>query len=221
MRLQKLSTLLFLCVFTALALGRANGKASSSQNGTGDSKATDMTPLQMHASFFDRNKDGMVTLKETYQGMRAIGCSVPVSAAGSLFINGFLSPKTRPPGKSASASLPIYIENINKGKHGSDTDSYDSQGRFVPEKFEQIFMKYAKTNPNALTSKELDDMLKGNKDPGDTKGPIAAQGEWRLLYDLAKDKDGFLQKDTIRGVYDGSLFYKLEQARSSSKIKKS
>ncbi|KAJ3699353.1 hypothetical protein LUZ61_003058 [Rhynchospora tenuis] len=221
MCLQRLSTFLFLCVFTAFALGRANGEASPSQNGTGDSKATDVTPLQMHASFFDRNKDGIVTLKETYEGMRAIGCSVPVSAGGALFINGLLSPKTRPPGKSASASLPIYIENISKGKHGSDTDSYDSQGRFVPEKFEQIFIKYAKTNPNALTSKELDDMLQANKDSGDTKGQIAAQGEWKLLYDLAKDKDGFLQKDTIRGVYDGSLFYKLEQARSSSKNEKS
>lgn len=42
--------------------------------------------------------------------------------------------------------------------------------RFVPEKFEEIFTKYAKTNPNALTSQELDDMLQGNKDPIDSNG---------------------------------------------------
>jgi peroxygenase len=30
-----------------------------------------------------------------------------------------------------------------------------------------------------------------------------------MLYDLAKDKDGRLQKDTARAVYDGALFYQL------------
>ena len=30
-----------------------------------------------------------------------------------------------------------------------------------------------------------------------------------MLYDLAKDKDGRLLKDTVRAVYDGALFYQL------------
>lgn len=34
--------------------------------------------------------------------------------------------------------------------------------------------------------------------------------EWKVLYYVCKDKDGFLRKDTIRAVYDGSLFKRLE-----------
>jgi peroxygenase len=30
-----------------------------------------------------------------------------------------------------------------------------------------------------------------------------------MLYKLAQDKDGYLRKGTVRGVYDGSLFYQL------------
>jgi peroxygenase len=32
-----------------------------------------------------------------------------------------------------------------------------------------------------------------------------------VLYVLYKDKDGFLHKDTVRAVYDGSLFERMEQ----------
>ena len=41
--------------------------------------------------------------------------------------------------------------------------------------------------------------------------------EWKVLYSLCKDKDGFLHKDTVRAVYDGSLFERLEQERKAKK----
>jgi len=43
--------------------------------------------------------------------------------------------------------------------------------------------------------------------------------EWSILYKLAKDKNGLLQKDTIRAVYDGSLFEQLKSQHSSAKKK--
>lgn len=39
--------------------------------------------------------------------------------------------------------------------------------------------------------------------------------EWQLLYRLGKDEQGFLHRETVRGIYDGSLFEKLEKARAS------
>nr|CAB3470215.1 unnamed protein product [Digitaria exilis] len=56
----------------------------------------DLTPLQGHAAFFDRDKDGVICPSETYQGFRAIGCGVALSAIAAVFINGGLGPKTIP-----------------------------------------------------------------------------------------------------------------------------
>jgi peroxygenase len=36
-----------------------------------------------------------------------------------------------------------------------------------------------------------------------------------VLYSLCKDEKGFLHKDTVRAVYDGSLFERLEKDRKS------
>ncbi|XP_043705104.1 probable peroxygenase 4 [Telopea speciosissima] len=174
----------------------------------------DLSPLQKHAAFFDRNKDGLIYPWETFQGFRAIGAGIPLSSIASIFINVALSPKTRP-GKF-SLLFPIEVKNIHKGKHGSDTGVYDAEGRFVPAKFEEIFHKHALTNPNALTSKELSELLKDKRIPKDYKGWIGAWTEWKALYILCSDKDGFLHKDIIRGVYDGSLFEKLEKERASA-----
>ncbi|KAG6471473.1 hypothetical protein ZIOFF_068915 [Zingiber officinale] len=59
-------------------------------------------------------------------------------------------------------------------------------------------------------------MLQANGEPNDSKGRLASQTEWQLLYNRGKDKEGFLYKDTIQAVYDGSLFYQWEKERQSS-----
>ncbi|KAK7308683.1 hypothetical protein VNO77_42303 [Canavalia gladiata] len=174
--------------------------------------------LQKHAAFFDKNQDGVIYPYETYQGLREIGSGILTSIGLALFINLALSQSTRP-GKFPSLLLPIEIKNIKLGKHGSDTGTYDSEGRFVPSKFEEIFSKHAHTHPNALTYDELKEMIKSNRQPKDLRGRIGSSVEWKILYNLAKDKNGLLQKETIRGVYDGSLFERLKKEHSAHKKK--
>ncbi|XP_021750259.1 probable peroxygenase 5 [Chenopodium quinoa] len=189
--------------------------ASSSITNQNEVEGTGENVLAKHAAFFDRNHDGVIYPWETFKGLRAIGCGLFISIA-TTFVTLTISPKTRP-GKFPSLLFPIEIKNIAKGKHGSDTGTYDTQGRFVESKFEDIFRKHARSNTNALTSKELSDMLKANREPKDLTGRIGAFVEWKVLFSLCKDKDGLLQKDVVRGVYDGSLFEKLEMERKSSK----
>ncbi|XXG51159.1 hypothetical protein AAC387_Pa02g4993 [Persea americana] len=175
----------------------------------------EQSALQKHVAFFDRNKDGIVYPSETFKGFRAIGCGVILSTAASLFINMGFSSSTLPKGKKAFPRFPIYVENIHKAKHGSDSGVYDTQGRFVPSKFEDIFCKHAHSNKDSLTSQELNEMLKANRTPKDNAGRLASLAEWKILFFLCKDKNGLLQKDTVRAVYDGSLFEKMEKERAS------
>ncbi|KAJ0495074.1 putative plant seed peroxygenase [Helianthus annuus] len=179
----------------------------------------DQNVLQKHVEFFDRNNDGVIYPWETFQGFRAIGCGILLSSFAAVFINVGLSGKTRPGKRYPNLLFPIHIANIKMAKHGSDSGVYDAHGRFVPSKFEEIFHKYARTNSEALTTDELDEFLKGNREPKDYGGWIGGLSEWKILYYLAKDKTGLLKKDTIKAVYDGSLFEKMAAETTKKKHK--
>ncbi|KAL6911446.1 hypothetical protein ACP4OV_000251 [Aristida adscensionis] len=174
------------------------------------------TDLQKHAAFFDGDGDGVVSLTETYNGFRSLGFGFTFSSFGAAFINGALGAACKPV-NSSSAFTDIYIEYIHKGIHGSDTGSYDAQGMFVPEKFDEIFANHAKSVRDALTSAEVDEMLRANRQPGNYQGWAGAEAEWQVLYNLAKDQNGLLHKADVRRVYDGSLFYEKAQERKSSR----
>ncbi|CAN6549658.1 unnamed protein product [Malus baccata var. baccata] len=169
--------------------GRVDQKGLVNNGGKFEPNKEDV--LQRHVAFFDRNHDGIVYPWETFQGFRAIGCGIMLSTVSAFLINAALSRKTRQ-GKFPSLLFPVEVKNIHKAKHGSDSGVYDNEGRFVPSKFEEIFEKHAHTYPNALTSDELMGMLKANRDPKDYAGWLAAYTEWKILYVLCKDKNGFL-----------------------------
>ncbi|KAL0800004.1 hypothetical protein Bca101_055179 [Brassica carinata] len=194
--------------------------AASSKTKGGKSGKEGYNALEKHVAFFDRNGDGVVYPWETYQGFRAIGVGRLLSAIAALFINMGLSQKTRP-GKGFSPLFPIEVKNSRFVIHGSHTDVYDKDGRFVESKFEDIFDKHARKHRNALTYKEVLGMIKANRDSKDFGGWIAAYGEWKLLFELCKDKDGLLTREAVKGAFDGSIFRKLEKERlSSSQSKK-
>ncbi|XP_016537485.1 probable peroxygenase 4 isoform X2 [Capsicum annuum] len=169
----------------------------------------ELTPLEKHVMFFDINKDGIIYPWETYQGFRKLGRNVFRSVLAAVLIHG----------KWPHPLFPIEIKNIKFGKHGSDSDAYDSEGRFVPEKFEEIFKKYAHTNSEYLTSEEVDELLKKNREPKNYFGWLNAMTDWRILFSVGKNKDGVLTKDAVKNVYDGSLFEQKAKEVAAKKMK--
>ncbi|XP_070021808.1 probable peroxygenase 5 isoform X1 [Nicotiana sylvestris] len=194
--------------------------SSSSLQPDGMGNHDQLTPLEKHVMFFDINKDGIIYPWETYLGFRKLGRNIFRSLLAAVLIHLVLSHKTRP-GKWPSLLFPILIKNIKYGKHGSDSDAYDAEGRFVPEKFEEIFKKYAHKNANSLTADEVNELLKKNREPKYYFGWLNATTDWRLLYDLAKNKNGELTKEAVRAVYDGSLFEQMTMARENASKKSS
>ncbi|KAJ4889683.1 putative peroxygenase 7 [Raphanus sativus] len=193
--------------------------AASSKIKGGKSGKEGYNALEKHVAFFDRNGDGVIYPWETYQGFRAIGIGRLPSAIAGLFINMGLSKKSRP-GKGFSPLFPVEVKNSRFLMHGSHTDAYDKDGRFAESKFDEIFYKHARKHRDALTYKEVLEMLKANRDHKDFGGWIASYGEWKLLYELCKDKDGLLTREAVKGAFDGSIFRKLEKERLSSSHKK-
>lgn len=185
-------------------------------NGSTDHNNNGMSVLQQHVAFFDKDKDGIIYPTDTYEGFRAIGFNIPFSLLSAVVINVAFSYYTLP-GWIPSLKFPLYIENIHRGKHGSDTESYDTEGRFVPSKFDAIFSKYAIKHQDKLTFWEIQCMLKANRNSNDFLGWAAAELEWVTLYVISKNKHGLLEKETIRRVFDGSLFEALAKHNSSRK----
>lgn len=173
------------------------------------------TPLQRHAAFFDRNGDGKITLAETYQGCRALGFGRLVSGTLAWVINTGLG---WPTSNSWWPTLEIDIANIQRGKHGSDTDIYDLNGNFDAAKFDAMFARYDGDGDGRLNKRELLARARGDRDLLDVVGQIASLGEFGLIYWLAAERGG-IPKDALRKVYDGTLFYELERTRARHRVR--
>ncbi|KAI8464843.1 MAG: Caleosin related protein-domain-containing protein [Monoraphidium minutum] len=170
-----------------------------------------------HVAFFDRDGDGVLWPSDTYVGFRRIGFNRLISLLAVPFIHGsfsYVSRELRLGFPTVSGWLPdpffrVFIKNMHRGKHGSDAEVYDTEGRFVPAKFEELFSKYDRTNKGGLSWDDLNAMIHANKNIVDPNGWTATRFEWWALWLLCADDDGVISKEKIRGQYDGSLWYQL------------
>lgn len=127
--------------------------------------------MQQHVLFWDRDRDGEIYPLDTYTGFRDLGFNILFSLLATLIINLNFSYPTR----LAHSIIPdprfrVYVDSIYKAKHGSDSGTFDAEGRFVPQAFEDMFSKYDCDGDGALTFGELFEMMHGNRCAADPFG---------------------------------------------------
>ena len=173
--------------------------------------STKLTALQKHVMFFDQDGDGKITVGETFDGLRELGFGYTRSSAFAFAINAGLGVATGAPWYSP---LTVDVANIAKGKHDSDTDIYDDNGRFDPAKFKELFALYDTDNDDALSAEEFEVFYARNKES--EASSLVSTFEFGLLIELAGEPrvvDGrdtqVVTRQTMERFYDGSLFFDL------------
>ena len=121
---------------------------------------------------------------------------------------------TSPSGDSSDTN--IYIDNIHKGVHKSDTGVYDAAGNVDPVKFQSLFERFDSNKSGALNEIEIDVMIDANVNerPG---GRTATEGEFGLLLDVGSDRTDNVNGKKVRAIsrerlikfYGGELFFEL------------
>ncbi|EFN52997.1 hypothetical protein CHLNCDRAFT_12749, partial [Chlorella variabilis] len=167
--------------------------------------------LQQHVAFWDPDRDGVIWPGDTFRGFRRLGFNLFVSSLAVPVIHGtfayWSSPSWIP-----DPMMRIHVSRQRlqgRTKHGSDSETYDTEGRFVPQKFEEIFSKYDTDNKGGLTLSDVNEMVRGNRNIMDPVGWIAEWLEWNTSFYLAaKDtpQGRMLLKDDARALIDGTMF---------------
>jgi len=203
--------------------GMPRNYAISKEHPNGVSPSPAHTPLQQHVLFWDRDNDGVIYPNDTYVGFRRLGFNILISIGAIFVIHGTFSYPSQP-GWLPHPLFAIFIKNMHRTKHGSDSETYDTEGRFVPQKYEEIFSKYDRENKGGLSWNDIQEMVYGNMNAMDPTGWIAERLEWWFFWLLAKDEKGIISKEKVRGMYDGTLWEQIatevEAKRKAGKMRR-
>ena len=117
--------------------------------------------MQQHCDFFDRDHDGILWPQDTFIGFYRLGYGIVISFVALVVIHANFSYPTCE-GWLPDPFFRLFLKNVHKDKHGSDTGTYDTEGRFIPQKFEDIFAKYAEGR-DYLTIWDVSRVMKGQR----------------------------------------------------------
>ncbi|KAL7620906.1 hypothetical protein AAE478_008216 [Parahypoxylon ruwenzoriense] len=97
-------------------------------------------------------------------------------------------------------------------KHGSDTGVFDAEGRFAPQRYENVFAKYACCRDYLIVWKRA----------GAAQGPAIRkltcdESPGLATYLVLRPADGRMMNENIRGIYNGSIFYTIAKRRVARK----
>lgn len=105
--------------------------------------------------------DGVIWPHDTFYGFYRLGYGLLLSLLAVFIIHpNFSYPTVRT--IVPDPFFRIYTRNIHKAKHGSDSGTYDTEGRFIPQRFEDLFTKYA-DGRDFLTFWDVTKLLKGQR----------------------------------------------------------
>ncbi|EPQ28622.1 uncharacterized protein PFL1_03925 [Pseudozyma flocculosa PF-1] len=183
-----------------------------------------LTHMQKHVVYFDGDCDGVIWPHDTYLGFYRLGYGFLLSLLAVFVIHSSFSYPTLPhTGRRLVDWLPdpffrVWIANIQRCKHGSDTESYDRRGHFQPQKYEAILEDYSsKHSKDSLCFTDAMVMLSERRNLMDFFGIFAFMFEWVATYLLLWPKDGYMDKEDMLGVLDGSIFPVIAHRRRQGK----
>ncbi|KAI5810261.1 Caleosin related protein-domain-containing protein [Peziza echinospora] len=194
------------------------------------------TVLQQHVSFFDADNDYIIWPSDTYNGFRRLGFNPIICLFAAIVVHAVLSYPTTPSGSEGKSLLTkiilfpfsilpdpffrIWVDRIHKSKLEVGTGVFDTEGRFVPQHFEDIFEKYIEsdTSPSTntkqgLTLHDIFIICLTNLNIFNPVGSFMEVMHWGLVYLLLWPQDGIMRKEDIRRVYDGSLFWDVAEKK--------
>ena len=167
----------------------------------------DRTALQKHLDFFDQNKDGYVTVSESARGLSSLGIPSYKAWPGAFVVNSVIGTMTY-----GYPSTTIDTSRIARAKHEGDTGVYDTQGKFVQAKFDELFTTFDVDGDGALNGPEIEALLTRNR-KGDFGAALARLELPVLLKVAGEDKQvgddtvRVLSRERLQEFYDGTLFY--------------
>lgn len=199
--------------------------------------------LQQHCDFFDLNRDGVVSPLETFIGFRLLQWGIFLSLLATFIIHSSFSWFSLAPGRWIPDPLfRIYLANIHGAKHGSDTGTYDHEGRFRAQEFADFFAKFGEKLEDGSYGITYIQALHGARRQWcvfDLFGFLAELFEcaysqfcgvllslnclitgtatWLTIWPA----DGIMRMEDVRAVYDGSYFYKTAGHRREMFLRKS
>lgn len=163
--------------------------------------------IVQHVQYWDPDHDGVIWPSDTYRGCHDFGWNAVLSLVVAIVIHAALSYPTAP-GLFPDPFFRLYTARMYRAKHGSDSMTYDNEGRFRPQQFEDFFAKYDRDRKGGLDKGDLWRAFRGQMLIFDLFGWSAAFLEWVAVYLLLWPADGVLRKEEVRAIFDGSMFYR-------------
>ncbi|KAF2129285.1 caleosin domain-containing protein [Dothidotthia symphoricarpi CBS 119687] len=173
---------------------------------------THHTTLQRHCAFWAPPNTSLIYPWHIYTGFQRLGFNALLCLWAALTLPLCASYNTQ----STWIPHPLFainIDNMAANRHGSSTGTYDMNGELDERRFEAVFEKYARGG-EYLTGRDIWRVWKDRRCANDFFGWFAGGLEWVAMYILLWPEDGKMSKADVRGVYDGSVFYRIAERRS-------